>query len=259
MYSLNFILFASFIFGSCIGSFLNVCILRIPNDISIAFPPSACTKCNEPIKWYDNIPVLSYIFLMGKCRNCKTKISIQYPLVELFTGFMAFYTVLSFSLTIKTVFVFIFACVLIVISVIDLHHQIIPDIISLPGIPVFFVLAIILKEINFLDLVLGILLGGGILYLIAFLYYFFTKKEGMGGGDIKLLAMIGAFIGYKGIFFTIFFSSVLGTIIGIILIIIKGRNMKYALPFGPFLSLGALIYIYFGDFIIYHYINFIRG
>jgi leader peptidase (prepilin peptidase)/N-methyltransferase len=196
---------------------------------------------------------------MGKCRNCKTKISIQYPLVELFTGFMAFYTVLSFSLTIKTIFIFIFACVLIVISVIDLHHQIIPDIISLPGIPVFFVLAIILKEINFLDLVLGILLGGGILYLIAFLYFFFTKKEGMGGGDIKLLAMIGAFIGYKGVFFTIFFSSVLGTIIGIILIIIKGRNMKYALPFGPFLSLGALIYIYFGDFIIYHYINFIRG
>ncbi|MCB9480682.1 MAG: prepilin peptidase [Desulfobacteraceae bacterium] len=259
MYSFNFILLASSIFGSCIGSFLNVCILRIPRDISIAFPPSSCTNCKEPIKWYDNIPVLSYIFLLGRCRNCKTKISIQYPLVELFTGLTAFYTVFSFSLTLKAFFVFIFACVLIVISIIDLHHQIIPDIISLPGIPFFFILALILNEIELTDLVLGILLGGGILYLIAFLYYFLAKKEGMGGGDIKLLAMIGGFIGYKGVFFTIFVSSVLGTVIGIFLILLKGRDMKYAVPFGPFLSLGALIYIYFGDLIIFHYINFIRG
>jgi len=259
MYSFNFILFASYIFGSCIGSFLNVCILRIPRDISIAFPPSACTNCNEPIKWYDNIPVFSYIFLLGRCRNCKTKISIQHPLVELFTGFMAFYTVWSFSLSLKALFIFIFICILIVISIIDLHHQIIPDIISLPGIPVFFIFALILNEIELFDLILGIIVGGGILYLIAFLYFFLTKKEGMGGGDIKLLAMIGSFIGYKGVFFTIFVSSVLGTIIGILLILLKGRDMKYAVPFGPFLSLGALIYIYFGNFIIFHYINFIRG
>lgn len=259
MYSFNLILFASFIFGTCIGSFLNVCILRIPNDISIAFPPSSCTKCKEPIKWYDNIPVISYIFLLGRCRNCGTKISIQYPLVELFTGFISVYTVFSFSLTLKSLFVFIFVCSLIVISVIDLYHQIIPDIITLPGIPVFFVLALILNELNFVDLLLGIAVGGGILYLIAFIYYFLTKKEGMGGGDIKLLAMTGAFIGYKGVFFTIFASSLTGTIIGIFLIILKGRNMKFAIPFGPFLSLGALIYIYFGDFIIHHYINFITG
>lgn len=259
MYSSNFILFASFIFGSCIGSFLNVCILRIPNDISIAFPPSSCTNCDTPIKWYDNIPVLSYIFLLGRCRKCKEKISLQYPIVELFTGFMAFYTVFSFSLTLKSLFIFVFVCVLTVISVIDLHHKIIPDVISLPGIPVFLVLALLINETSFTDLVLGILAGGGILYLIAFGYYLLTKKEGMGGGDIKLLAMIGAFTGFKGVFFTIFSSSLIGTAAGIFLMILKGRNMKYAIPFGPFLSLGALIYIYFGDIIIFHYINFIRG
>jgi len=172
---------------------------------------------------------------------------------------MAVYTVFIFSLTIKSLFVFVFICVLVVVSVIDLHHKIIPDIISLPGIPVFFILALIINEIKILDLILGVLIGGGILYLIAFLYYLFTKKEGMGGGDIKLLAMIGGFIGYKGVLFTIFASSLIGTTIGLLLIMVKGRDMKYAIPFGPFLSLGALIYIFFGDYLIFQYINFIRG
>jgi leader peptidase (prepilin peptidase)/N-methyltransferase len=253
----NFILIASFIFGSCIGSFLNVCILRIPGNISIVFPPSQCPKCENKIKWYDNIPVLSYIILMGKCRFCKTKISIQYPIVEILAGFFAFYSVFSFSLSLKALFVFIFICALIVISFIDLEHKIIPDIISLPGIIIFFAAALVIGEIPFFDLVLGVLTGGGTLYLIAVLYYFASKKEGMGGGDIKLLAMIGAFTGYKGVFFTIFASSLTGTLVGIIAMIIKGKDMKYAVPFGPFLSLGAVIYIFFGKTLVFYYLSFI--
>lgn len=255
----NFYLIYSALFGACIGSFLNVCILRIPRKVSIVFPPSACPKCNYKLKWYDNIPVLSYISLLGKCRNCREKISVQYPVVEIISGFFGYLCVLLFSISFQAFFVFIFASALIVISFIDLEHKIIPDIISLPGIPIFFILALFLKEQPVIDLILGILTGGGFLYLIAFSYKLFTGKDGMGGGDVKLLAMIGGFIGYKGVFFTIFASSFIGTIIGVTIIALKGKDMKYAVPFGPFLSLGALLYIFAGDFLINLYFSKILG
>ena len=251
----NFILISSAIFGACIGSFLNVCILRIPNDISIVFPPSSCPECQEPIKWYDNIPLFSYLILLGKCRNCKTKISFQYFLVELISAFFAFYSVLKFSLTLKAFFVFVFISALIVISFIDLKHKIIPDVISLPGIPFFLTASFFSMDINITDLFMGVLIGGGCLYLIAFFYKLATGKDGMGGGDIKLLAMIGAFTGYKGVFFTIFAASMMGTVIGFMVIMIKGKNMKYAVPFGPFLSAGALIFVFWGNAIINIYLN----
>lgn len=255
----NFYLIYSALFGACIGSFLNVCILRIPRKVSIVFPPSACPKCNYKLKWYDNIPVLSYISLLGKCRKCREKISVQYPVVEIISGFFGYLCVLLFSISFQAFFVFIFASALIVISFIDLEHKIIPDIISLPGIPIFFILALFLKEQPVIDLILGILTGGGFLYLIAFSYKLFTGKDGMGGGDVKLLSMIGGFIGYKGVFFTIFASSFIGTIIGVTIIALKGKDMKYAVPFGPFLSLGALLYIFAGDFIINLYFSKILG
>lgn len=251
----NFTLFYSAVLGACIGSFLNVCILRIPEKISIVFPPSSCPKCNYNLKWYDNIPILSFVMLKGKCRNCKTKISFQYPLVEIIASLFAILSVYYFSFSLKALAVFIFAAVLLVISFIDLKHKIIPDVISLPGIPFFLTLGYFVCKIPFLELILGIIIGGGSLYLIAFLYYLLTKKDGMGGGDIKLLAMIGAFLGYKGVFFTIFASSIIGTTIGIIYMLISKKDMKFAVPFGPFLSMGSVIYIFLGDIIISFYIN----
>jgi len=247
-----------FLLGSAIGSFLNVCIHRIPREKSIVKPPSACPGCEKPIRFYDNIPILSYILLKGKCRDCGTKISIRYPLVELLTGIFFFILYRQFGFTFELLVFMIFLSLLIVISFIDLDFQIIPDILSIGGIVLGFILAIIRPFFRYLeprfgilDSLYGIALGGGLLFAIAWLYQFFTKREGMGGGDIKLLGMIGAFCGWKGVVFSLVSGSVLGTIVGIPLILAKGQGTKYAIPFGPFLSLGAIIYVFKGDTLIH--------
>ena len=243
-----------FLLGSAIGSFLNVCIYRIPREKSIVNPPSACPGCEKPIRFYDNIPILSYILLKGKCRDCGSKISIRYPLVELLTGIFFLILYRQFGFSFELIVFVIFLSLLIVISFIDLDFQIIPDVLSVGGVVLGFILAIIRPLFRYLDPKFGILdslygigLGGGLLFAIAWLYQFFTKREGMGGGDIKLLGMIGAFCGWKGVIFSLVSGSVLGTIVGIPLMLAKGRNTKYAIPFGPFLSLGAIIFIFRGD------------
>ena len=253
-----------FLLGSAIGSFLNVCIYRLPRKKSIVTPPSACPGCDKPIRFYDNIPILSYILLRGKCRDCNTKISIRYPLVELLTAilFLILYRKLEFTFEL---FVFlIFVSLLIAISFIDLDFQIIPDILSIGGVVLGLLLAIarpffrnIDPKFGILDSLYGIVLGGGLLLAIAWVYQFFTKREGMGGGDIKLLGMIGAFCGIKGVIFSLVSGSVLGTVVGIPLMLAKGRDTKYAIPFGPFLSLGALVYIFFGNTLIRSTVNFL--
>jgi leader peptidase (prepilin peptidase)/N-methyltransferase len=243
-----------FLLGSAIGSFLNVCIYRIPREKSIVNPPSACPGCEKSIRFYDNIPILSYILLKGKCRDCGSKISIRYPIVELLTGIFFLILYRQFGLTFELIVFMIFVSLLIAISFIDLDFQIIPDILSIGGVVLGFILAIIRPlfrdldpKFGILDSLYGIGLGGGLLFAIAWLYQFFTKREGMGGGDIKLLGMIGAFCGWKGVVFSLVSGSVLGTIVGIPLMLAKGRNTKYAIPFGPFLSLGAIIFIFRGD------------
>jgi len=234
--------------GAVVGSFLNVCIYRIPEHRSIVFPSSHCPKCRHPIKPWDNIPLVSYLILRGRCRHCEGKISLQYPLVELITAAMALLLFWKFGLSVKFLFSFIFTCSLIVIAFIDLHHQIIPDLITLPGIPLFFLGAVFFMDIHVREALLGILLGGGILYIIAFVYALLTKREGMGGGDIKLLAMLGAFSGWKSLLFILLLSSSLGALVGITVMIVKGKDMKYAIPFGPFLALAAVAYIFFGGY-----------
>ena len=233
--------------GAVVGSFLNVCIRRIPAGESLVFPASHCPKCNYSIRFYDNIPLISYLALRGRCRNCREGISLQYPLVELLTAILALLLFWKFGLTLKFLFSFLFACVLIIITFIDLEHQIIPDVLTLPGIPVFFLAAVLAMGVSPLEAVLGVLIGGGILYAIAFGYELITKREGMGGGDIKLLAMLGAFFGWKSLFFILLVSSFLGAIVVISVMLIKGKDMKYAVPFGPFLSLAALACIFWGD------------
>jgi leader peptidase (prepilin peptidase) / N-methyltransferase len=259
-----------FLLGSAIGSFLNVCIYRFPREKSIVNPPSACPGCEKPIRFYDNIPIISYIMLSGKCRDCGTKISVRYPLVELLTAilFLALYrefgkTAFPFF-TFELIVFIIFIALLIVISFIDLDFQIIPDILSIGGVVLGFLLAIarplfrnIEPKFGILDSLYGICLGGGLLFAIAWLYQFFTKREGMGGGDIKLLGMIGAFCGWKGVIFSLVSGSVLGTLVGIPLMLIKGADTKYAIPFGPFLSLGALVYVFVGNTLIRSTINFL--
>ena len=237
----------AFVFGAVVGSFLNVCIFRLPAEASIVKPRSQCPYCDHPIRNRDNIPVISFIVLRGKCRDCGGKISWRYPLVELITALLALLLFLKYGLTLSFLIFFIFTAVLIVITFIDLDHQIIPDILTLPGIPIFCLAAIFLLKIPWLEALLGLLIGGGIFFTIAFVYELITKREGMGGGDIKLLAMIGGFLGWKSLIFGLLFSSFSGAIIGITAMLIKKQDMKYAVPFGPFLAAAAVAYLFWGD------------
>jgi leader peptidase (prepilin peptidase)/N-methyltransferase len=243
--------------GAAVGSFLNVLICRIPEGQSIVFPSSHCPKCQHPIRFYDNIPIISYLVLRGKCRDCHDKISPRYPLVEAITALMALLLFWKFGLSLKYLCSFIFTAALIIITFIDFDHQIIPDVITLPGIPIFFIGAVFIMGLSVWESLLGIVIGGGCLFAIAFGYEIITKREGMGGGDIKLLAMLGAFLGWKSLFFILFVSSLLGAVIGISLMVAKGKNMKYAVPFGPFLSIAAVAYLFVGfDVMNYFYYRY---
>jgi leader peptidase (prepilin peptidase)/N-methyltransferase len=245
----------SIIIGAIIGSFLNVCIVRLPKEESIVTPGSHCPHCNHPIPFYDNIPFISYLVLRGKCRYCKSSISPQYPLVEGITAVSSLLLFLKFGPSLNYLFYFSFVAALIVITVIDLYHQIIPDVISIPGIGVGLLGSLLVPYITFSNSLLGILLGGGSLFLVATLYQWFFKREGMGGGDVKLLAMIGAFLGWKSVILTILLGSLVGSIVGMITMVIKGKDFKYAIPFGPFLSLGAVIALFYGEAVIHWYLN----
>ena len=248
----------AFVLGLCIGSFLNVCIYRLPVSKSIVHPGSRCSNCDTPIAFYDNIPVLSYLWLRGRCRHCRTTIPMRYPMVEILGGLFALGTYLKFGLTVEALIYYIFIAGLLVVTFIDLDHRIIPDAITLPGIPIFFAAGFLLPDITYKDALLGILLGGGSLFLVAWVYHLITKKEGMGGGDIKLLAMMGAIVGWRGVFFTIFVASLVGTLAGLTVMLQSHKGMKLAVPFGPFLSIGSIMYIFFGTELIYWYFNLLR-
>lgn len=246
----------SIIFGALIGSFLNVCTFRLPKEESIVWPGSHCPHCKGPIKFYDNIPLISYISLKGRCRHCHSPISFQYPLIEGITALGSLILFMKFGLSLSYLFYFSFVAALIVITVIDLYHQIIPDVISLPGIGVGLLASLIIPQITFLNSLIGILLGGGSLFLVATVYQWLFKREGMGGGDVKLLAMIGAFLGWKSVILTILLSSLIGSVTGIITMVLKGKDFKYAIPFGPFLSLGAVIALFYQNEIISWYLQY---
>lgn len=247
-----------FILGLLIGSFLNVCIYRLPRGESIVFPSSHCPSCNKPVKPYDNIPVLSFIFLRGKCRSCGVPISWQYPMVELLHGLGYVFILYQFGVSLQTLVYSLFFSSLVVVTFIDLSHQIVPDVITLPGMVLGLIAGSTILPLGALRSFVGLALGGGLFYLIAVLSIAVLKKEGMGGGDIKLIAMIGAFIGWKGMLLTIFLAAVSGSVSGLLLIFLKGRNRSEPIPFGPFLALGALVSLFWGSEILGWYLQFGR-
>ena len=244
-----------FAMGAAIGSFLNVCIYRLPQDLSIAAPRSFCPACRTPILAYDNIPILSFLLLGGKCRKCRAPISWRYPLVEALTGGLALALFLKLALTFSFFCYFCFAAALVVITFIDLDHRLIPDAISLPGILIGFLLSFLAVTPGVWNSLLGIVIGGGSLYLVAVVYEFVTKREGMGGGDVKLLAMIGAWLGWKAVLFTLFFSSLTGSLVGGALMVARKEDGKLAIPFGPFLTFSAMAYVFFGEKLVRWYLN----
>jgi leader peptidase (prepilin peptidase)/N-methyltransferase len=240
--------------GGAVGSFLNVCIHRVPLRLSIVSPPSRCPRCGYELRWYDNIPLVSYAILAGRCRGCRAPISLRYPVVELATMavFVAHYLV--FGRDIVLVPRLLFACILIVLFAIDLEHHLLPNAITLPGIVIGLIFSVLLPP-GILSAALGVLLGGGVLWAIGEAYYRIAGQEGMGGGDVKMLAMIGAFLGWKLVLVTLVFSSVAGSIIGLLVLAIKRGGLKYALPYGTFLALGAMVASLFGDGIVAWYVG----
>jgi leader peptidase (prepilin peptidase)/N-methyltransferase len=258
-----FFVFA-FLFGATVGSFLNVCIYRLPRDRSIVFPPSACPACGSRIAPRDNIPIVGYLLLGGRCRSCRVRISWLYPAVELLNGLLTLFLSIKFQLTPAFFVLFLFCSALVVVTFIDLEHQIIPDSISLPGIVLGFAASVLLPwlgwggglvGIGWKDSLIGIVAGGGSLLIVAYGYQLLTKKDGMGGGDIKLLAMMGAFLGWRSIPFIIFSSSLVGSVVGVSLIMGRKKDSQVPIPFGPFLAFGALLYIFFGRELIHWYLG----
>jgi leader peptidase (prepilin peptidase) / N-methyltransferase len=243
------------ILGLAIGSFLNVCIHRVPRGGSIVSPGSRCPHCGYVLKWYDNIPVLSYAMLAGRCRGCQAPISIRYPIVEVITMvvFVAHYLV--FGPDILLVPRLLFATALIALFAIDLEHHLLPNVITLPGIVVGLAFSTMLPP-GLVDAIIGVLAGGGVLWLVGEAYYRYSGQEGMGGGDVKMLAMIGAFLGWQLMVLTLVLSSVLGSVVGLLVIVFRKGGMKYALPYGTFLSLAALVASLYGRRILDWYMGF---
>lgn len=251
---IQFYIFA-FLFGAVVGSFLNVCICRLPEGRSVVFPPSACPSCGTGIRWYDNIPIASYLVLRGRCRSCKASISWRYPLVEALNGLLTLALFLRFGPSLTFLALFLFSSALVAITFIDFDHQIIPDVISLPGIVIGFAFSFFLPWLGWQSSLIGIVAGGGVIWLIIELYYRLRKEEGMGGGDAKLLAMIGAFLGWRAILFTLFAASLVGSVVGVSLMFLQKKDGKLAIPFGPYLAFGAVLYIFYGKQLIHWYLS----
>jgi leader peptidase (prepilin peptidase)/N-methyltransferase len=238
------------VFGLIVGSFCNVIIYRLPLGNSIITPGSQCRSCGNPIRPWDNIPILSYFLLNGRCRFCREPISVRYPIVEFTSGILFIVLYLKFGLSILFVIYALMASTLLVIALIDLDHKIIPNVITLPGVLVGLILSLRFLPITPLTSLLGVLIGGTLFYLIAL-----VSKGGMGGGDIKLIAMIGAFLGWHGTLFTIFSSALLGAVVGISLMLLGKKGRKDKLPFGPFLSFGAILFMLSGDDLVRWYLE----
>ncbi len=243
---------AAVMLGLALGSFANVCIHRLPKDESVVFPRSYCPACNSRVRGWDNIPVVSYILLGGKCRDCKEPISKRYPAIEIVTASLIALGFFRFGVSWEFLIFVVLGPALVIITVIDLEHQIIPDIITLPGI--VFGLAAGSYMVGWKDSLLGLLLGGGLFYLIADIYYRLRNTMGMGGGDIKYIAAAGALLGWKKVLLAIFIGAFLGAIVGLAGMIDKKLNYLSKIPFGPFLAAGTLISFFSGDRIIYLYL-----
>jgi leader peptidase (prepilin peptidase)/N-methyltransferase len=247
-----------FLIGLAIGSFLNVCIYRLPREESIVKPGSHCPNCNKLIRWYDNIPILSYIFLRGKCRYCSWKIPLRYPIVELITALALFFYYRNFGFSFLLFKYFILTAVLIIATFTDFKHQIIPDQVSLGFIPVGFIFFIlqyyILHQQNFIssivNSILGIIIGALIIYATGILGRILFKKESMGIGDVKLMAMIGAFLGYKAVILIYFIAPFFGIFYGLYKRIFYKEEY---IPYGPFLAMASIVVIFWQDKILSYF------
>jgi leader peptidase (prepilin peptidase)/N-methyltransferase len=250
------ILIFAFAFGAVMGSFANVLIHRLPLGLSIVSPGSRCPSCGAGIRWFDNIPILSYFILGGRCRGCGTTISPRYPLVEALSGVLFAAVVFKLGIQPAAAALALFAWALVVITFIDLDHRIIPDVISLPGTVLGLAFSFAPGFPRPVDSAVGVAIGAGFLFLVLYAYEKIMGEEGMGMGDVKLLAMIGAFLGWQALPVTVLVSSLTGSLVGVGYALVKGESVrKFPVPFGPFLALGALVHLFFGVELIQWYLG----
>ncbi|MDH4230085.1 MAG: prepilin peptidase [Nitrospirota bacterium] len=238
------------LFGLVVGSFLNVVICRLPLEQSVVSPGSRCPRCQTAIRWYDNVPLLGWLWLGAKCRACKAPISPEYPLVEAANGLLWGALAWRFGWTPALPVYLLLASSLLTLTVIDLHHQILPDRITLPGIVVGLVASATLLPVGFVGALSGAVLGAGLYLAIVVL-----SRGGMGGGDVKLIAMIGAFMGWQAVLLTTVLAATTGSLVGVVLMVAFGKGRKHAVPFGPFLALGALFHLFWGAQVIDWYLG----
>jgi len=241
------------VFGLVLGSFLNVVIARLPERRSLWAPRSACPGCGAPIAWYDNVPLLSFALLRGRCRTCAASIPWRYPLVEAVTGALFGAAWLEFGPTAEFVVAAVLLAALVAITAIDLRHQIIPDAITLPGILAGVTANVATRHLNWADVALGIALGGGVFFAIIV-----ASRGGMGAGDMKLGAMLGAFLGWKIALFALMVAVVVGGMSAVALMALGVRNRKDAIPFGPFLALGGAAALFWGEGVVQWYASGLR-
>ena len=245
----------SAVVGAVIGSFLNVCIYRLPLGRSIVWPASACESCARELAWFENLPIISYLALGARCRTCKAPLSARHPTIEALTALMFGVAAWYYGPTVLLASRLVFGCALIVLFAIDLEHHLLPNVITLPGIVVGLAFSFVTAP-GWLSSVLGAAVGGGSLWLIAEVYYRLRHEEGLGMGDVKMLAMIGAFIGWQLTIVTLMMASVAGSIVGVIVIVSRKGDMKYALPFGTFLAMGAALAATVGPGLLGWYLGF---
>jgi leader peptidase (prepilin peptidase) / N-methyltransferase len=232
--------------GLVVGSFLNVCIYRLPRGASVAWPPSHCTSCDRRLAWYENVPVLSWLVLRGRCRTCDARIWIGYPTVELISGLLFAAGYLLYGPTTLLVVRLLFVCALIVLFAIDLEHQILPNVITLPGIAIGFLCSFFVPP-GWTSSLAGLLAGGLFPFIVAEIYLRVRGREGMGMGDFKMLGMVGAFLGWPLVWVTLLLACVLGIVIGGGALLISRRGMGTRIPFGTFIAIAALVGVYWGD------------
>ncbi len=263
----------AFLSGLLIGSFLNVCIYRLPRDLSVVHPRSFCPSCERQISWYDNVPLLSYMLLRGRCRNCHEPISIRYPIVELATGLLFAWVAYHMGFTPETLKFCIFSAIIVTLIGSDIEERILPDEFTLGGTLIGFALAWLvpmnaslghliapgvqsLRALSLIEAALGALVSAGSILLVAKLYELLRHREGMGLGDVKMVAMIGAFLGLQGSLLTLILGSLVGGIGGLIYILLTGKNAAtYQLPFGAFLGGAAVVVAMFGESLLHWYLR----
>ena len=249
--------FLFLVIGLVVGSFLNVCIYRLPRKESLNWPGSHCTSCNRPLSWYENVPVVSWLWLRGRCRTCRASISSVYPIVEAVTAVVFVVAFRLYGLTPLLAVRLLFACAMVVLFAIDLRHRILPNVITVPGV-VIGLLASVWLPPGWVSSLVGLALGGGVLFVVGEGYYRLRGVEGMGMGDVKMLAMIGAFLGWPLMLLTLVLASFAGSVIGVAMIATRRGGMQAVLPFGTFLAVGALAAAVAGDPLLTWYLGFYR-